>query len=305
MNNFEFLRKQFVNFLRLEKSLSDNTILNYNFDISLFFRYIETETNIRQISDVNEKSINDYIYYLRNQKNKKDEYYSVKSVTRNLSCIRSFFRFLSDEKIIGRNPADIIETPKVQRNLPTVLSIDEIDRIFSKTDLTDKLGIRDRAILETMYATGLRVSEVINLRIQDLMLKDEIVKVLGKGSKERIVPIGASARKYMLLYFEKCRSFLRKSRNDDTIFLNFRGGKLSRMAIWNIITKYAGMAGIEKEIHPHTLRHSFATHLLEGGADIRIIQEMLGHSDISTTQIYTHLDKEYLIEVHKRFHPRG
>jgi integrase/recombinase XerD len=305
MNNLEFLRKQYVNFLRLEKSLSENTILNYNFDISLFFSYIETETNIRQISDVNEKTINDYIYNLRNQKNKKDEYYSVKSVTRNLSCIRSFFRFLSDEKIIGRNPADIIETPKIQRNLPVVLSIDEIDRIFSMTDLTDKLGIRDRAILETMYATGLRVSEVVNLRIQDLMLKDEIVKVLGKGSKERIVPIGASARKYLMLYFEKCRSFLKKSKTDDTVFLNFRGSKLSRMAIWNIITKYAGMAGIEKEIHPHTLRHSFATHLLEGGADIRIIQEMLGHSDISTTQIYTHLDKEYLIEVHKRFHPRG
>lgn len=305
MNNLEFLRKQFVNFLRLEKSLSENTILNYNFDINFFFRFLESENSIDTIQDVNEKMINDYIFYLRNQKNKKDEYYSIKSVSRNLSCIRSFFRFMYDEKIIVRNPADIIETPKVQRNLPAVLSIDEIDKIFSKTDLTEKFGIRDRAILETMYASGLRVSEVVNLRIQDLMLKNEIVKVIGKGSKERIVPIGTSARKYLLLYFDKSRSFLRKSKTDDTVFLNFRGGKLSRMAVWNIITKYAKMAGIEKQIHPHTLRHSFATHLLEGGADIRIIQEMLGHSDISTTQIYTHLDKEYLIEVHRRFHPRG
>ncbi|MCI0473778.1 MAG: tyrosine-type recombinase/integrase, partial [Ignavibacteria bacterium] len=272
MNNLEFLRRQFVNFLRLEKSLSENTIQNYNFDISKFFRFLEPEKGINRIQEVNEKTINDYIYYIRNQKTKKGEYYSVKSVSRNLSCIRSFFKFLFNEKIISRNPADIIEIPKVQRNLPAVLSIDEIDRIFSKTDLTDKFGIRDRAILETMYATGLRVSEVVNLRIQDLMLKDEIVKVTGKGSKERIVPIGASARKYIFLYFEKCRSFLRKSISDDTVFLNFRGGKLSRMAVWNIITKYVKMAGIEKQIHPHTFRHSFATHLLEGGADIRIIQ---------------------------------
>ncbi|MCU0373292.1 MAG: site-specific tyrosine recombinase XerD [Ignavibacteria bacterium] len=305
MNDLEFLRRQFVNFLRLEKSLSENTVQNYNFDINFLFRFLESEKGINHIPEVNEKTINDYIYHLRNQKTKKGEYYSVKSVSRNLSCIRSFFRFLYDEKIISRNPAEIIEIPKVQRNLPAVLSIDEVDRIFSKPDLTDKLGIRDRAILETMYATGLRVSEIVNLRIQDLLFKDEIVKVIGKGSKERIVPIGASARKYMFLYFDKCRSFLKKSKTDDTVFLNFRGGKLSRMAVWNIITKYAKMAGIDKQIHPHTLRHSFATHLLEGGADIRIIQEMLGHSDISTTQIYTHLDKEYLIEIHRRFHPRG
>jgi integrase/recombinase XerD len=305
MNDFEYLRRQFVNFLRLEKSLSENTIVNYNYDIDVFFAYLGSAESVKQISDVNEKTINDYIFFLRNKKNSNGEYYSVKSVSRNLSCIRSFFRFLVDDRIITENPASIIESPKISRNLPSVLSIQEIDLIFSKTDIADKLGIRDRAILETMYATGVRVSELVNLRIQDLLLKDEIVKVFGKGSKERIVPIGSSARKYLLLYFDKSRVFLKNSSSGDTVFLNFRGGKLTRMSVWNIIAKYSRLAGIKKQIHPHTLRHSFATHLLEGGADIRIIQEMLGHSDISTTQIYTHLDREYLIEVHRTFHPRG
>ena len=200
---------------------------------------------------------------------------------------------------------EYIDTPKFTRELPSVLSVQEIDEIFSKVSLDNKLGIRDRAILEVMYACGLRVSEVTGLEISDLFLNDGFIRVLGKGSKERIVPIGKSAVNFVEQYMKESRSFLKKANTGNNLFLNFRGTKLSRMAIWDIVKKYCKLAGIKKEIHPHTLRHSFATHLLEGGADIRAIQEMLGHSDISTTQIYTHIDKEYLIEVHKTFHPRA
>jgi integrase/recombinase XerD len=172
-------------------------------------------------------------------------------------------------------------------------------------DISNPLGLRDRAILETLYACGLRVSELINIEINDLYLKEGYIRVLGKGSKERIVPIGNSASDFIEKYIKESRIKVKNINTGNNLFLNFRGGKLSRMGIWDIVSKYCRMARIEKEIHPHTLRHSFATHLLEGGADIRAIQEMLGHSDISTTQIYTHIDKEYLIEVHKTFHPRA
>jgi len=219
--------------------------------------------------------------------------------------LKFFFNFLLSEKEISVNPLENIETPKTARILPNVLTINEIDEVLSKTDVKTKLGLRDRAILETMYATGLRVSELINLEISNVFFDDGFVRVIGKGSKERIVPIGRSALKYITKYINDSRQYLRSNRSENFLFLNFRGGKLSRMAIWDIVKKYCKLAHIDKEIHPHTLRHSFATHLPEGGADIRIIQEMLGHSDISTTQIYTHIDKEYLIEVHKSFHPRA
>lgn len=304
MSDLEFYKKQFVNYLRLEKSLSENTVFNYLFDIKIFFRYLEKH-NITEIKHVNDKITEAYIYSLRNLKSKKGNYYSTKSVNRYISSLKSFFKYLLNEKFIEENPTDIIDTPKMSRNLPEVLTIQEVDKLLNKAGTSDKYECRDRAIMETMYASGLRVSELINLKITDVYSNEGILRIFGKGSKERIVPIGSSALKYIDIYLEKSRPYFRKPNSEDFVFLNFRGKCLSRMAIWNIIDKYSKLAGINKKMHPHILRHSFATHLLEGGADIRIIQEMMGHSDISTTQIYTHIDREYLIEVHKTYHPRG
>ncbi len=305
MSNLEFFRKQFVNYLRLEKSLSENTLSNYLFDLDRFINYLKEEKKIENVEEVTDKIIESYIYYLRNQKSKKGDYYSIKSINRHISSLKTFFKYLLSEKNIETNPTDIIDAPKSARKLPDVLTIQEIDKIFMQTNLDDKFELRDRAIMETMYASGLRVSETVNLRINDIYFQEGILRVFGKGSKERIVPVGSSAIRYINLYLEKSRPYFAKPFSEDFVFLNFRGKFLTRMAIWNIIQKYSAKAGIKKDMHPHILRHSFATHLLEGGADIRIIQEMLGHSDISTTQIYTHIDREYLIEVHKTFHPRG
>ena len=305
MSDLDFYRKQFVNYLRLEKALSENTVFNYLFDLRNFFRFIEEKHNIKDIKCINDKIIEAYIYYLRNLKSKKGDFYSSKSINRYISSLKSFFKYLLNEKYIEANPTDIIDTPKMSRNLPEVLTIQEIDNMFSKAGISDKYECRDRAIMETMYASGLRVSELINLKINDIYRSDGILRIFGKGAKERIVPIGSSALKFISIYLEKSRPYFNKPYSDDFVFLNFRGRCLSRMAVWNIITKYSKLASIKKDIHPHILRHSFATHLLEGGADIRIIQEMLGHSDISTTQIYTHIDRDYLIEVHKTYHPRG
>jgi integrase/recombinase XerD len=305
MSDVDFFRKQFVNYLRLEKSLSENTLSNYLFDLDRFINYLKEEQNIENVNEVTDKTIESYVYYLRNKKSKTGDYYSIKSINRHISSLKTFFKYLLAEKNIETNPTDIIDAPKTTRKLPDVLTIQEIDKMFMQTDLDDKYELRDRAIMETMYASGLRVSETVNLRINDIFFKEGILRVFGKGSKERIVPIGSSAIRFINQYLENSRPYFAKSVSEDFVFLNFRGKYLTRMAIWNIIQKYSKKAGIKKAMHPHILRHSFATHLLEGGADIRIIQEMLGHSDISTTQIYTHIDREYLIEVHKTFHPRG
>jgi len=305
MKDFSFFLKIFLNYLRTEKSLSENSIQSYLLDLRKFFSYLEEEKNTGDIKKIKEQEILDFLKYLKNTKNKKGEDFKQKSVNRYISSLKTFFKFLCSEDYILESPMEYIDTPKFTRELPSVLSVQEIDEIFSKVNYEDKLGLRDRAVLEVMYACGLRVSEVICLEISDLFLNDGFIRVFGKGSKERIVPIGKSAITFVDKYIRESRSFLKKPNTGNNLFLNFRGAKLSRMAIWDIVKKYCLLAGIKKEIHPHTLRHSFATHLLEGGADIRAIQEMLGHSDISTTQIYTHIDKEYLIEVHKTFHPRA
>lgn len=296
-------KKQFINYLRTEKSLSDNTIQSYSFDLQKFTDYMESNSS-STIDGAGESDILDFIKYLRSG-DEENEPFSDKSTARMLSTLRSYYKFLESENVIENSPLTNIDTPRQKRELPEVLSLVEIDSILSKPDVSDKLGLRDRAILETMYASGLRVSELINLQIPDIIFDEEFLRVMGKGSKERIVPIGTSALEWVKDYIERSRSQLKNDKSENYLFLNFRGKKLSRMAIWDIVRKYCTAAGIKKDVHPHTLRHSFATHLLEGGADIRIIQEMLGHSDISTTQIYTHIDKEYLIEVHKTFHPRG
>jgi len=303
-NDFNLNLKLFNNFLRLEKTLSENSIRSYNFDLTKLFEYLEFK-GIEKVSKITDSDLKKFIQLQSKSLKKDDEVISDKTISRYISSFKSFFKFLESENIINSNPADLIESPKLKRNLPEVLSVDEINKILDSVDLSEKAGIRDRAILETMYACGLRVSELINLETNRIEFEEKLITVTGKGSKERIIPIGKYALNYIEKYINELRNFIKKEKSSNFLFLNLRGGKLSRMAIWNVVSKYAHKAGIEKEIHPHTLRHSFATHLLEGGADIRIIQELLGHSDISTTQIYTHLDTTYLQEIHKTFHPRA
>ncbi|HCN38197.1 MAG TPA: site-specific tyrosine recombinase XerD [Bacteroidetes bacterium] len=303
-NDFNLNLKLFNNFLRLEKTLSENSIRSYNFDVTKLFEYLEFK-GIEKVSKITDSDLKKFIQLQSKSLKKDDEVISDKTISRYISSFKSFFKFLESENIINSNPADLIESPKLKRNLPEVLSVDEINKILDSVDLSEKAGIRDRAILETMYACGLRVSELINLETNRIEFEEKLITVTGKGSKERIIPIGKYALNYIEKYINELRNFIKKEKSSNFLFLNLRGGKLSRMAIWNVVSKYAHKAGIEKEIHPHTLRHSFATHLLEGGADIRIIQELLGHSDISTTQIYTHLDTTYLQEIHKTFHPRA
>jgi integrase/recombinase XerD len=228
------------------------------------------------------------------------------SAARYYSSLKGFFTYLFLSRYITENPIEKISSPKLSKNLPSVLTVEETDSVLSQPDTNNKLGLRDKAVLELLYACGTRVSELINIKISDLFFADDVIRVFGKGSKERIIPIGSSAVKWINKYLKESRVLLmKKAKSENYLFLNNRGTKLSRMGVWKIVDRYVKEAGIEKEVHPHTFRHSFATHLLEGGADLRAVQEMLGHADISTTQIYTHIDRDYIKQVHKDFHPRG
>jgi integrase/recombinase XerD len=302
--DLELHKKLFINYLRTERSLSENSIASYNFDLTKLFDFLKRKKMI-SVKEIDDKALNDFLKIIKSSMNKNDEVFSVKSISRYISSFRTFFKFLEAENYIKNNPAENLEAPKSSRALPEVLTIDEINKILDSVNLSDKAGLRDRAILETMYASGLRVSELTNLEISNIDFESGFLRVFGKGSKERIVPIGKSALSFIAEYIKMLRDKIKNAKSLNYVFLNLRGGKLSRMGVWNIVDEYCKKANIKKEVHPHTFRHSFATHLLEGGADIRIIQEMLGHSDISTTQIYTHIDKEYLIEIHKTFHPRA
>lgn len=305
MDDFDSKLKMFNIFLRTEKNLSDNSVVSYNSDITKFFSFLKENTSVRNVESVTDETVRKYITYLRKSFSRTEDYFSEKSINRYLSSLKSFFKFLESEKLTGTNPLENIESSRVSRTLPECLSYDEIDKLLSQPDTKQKLELRDRALMELMYAAGLRVSEVLNLEVSNVYFSEGYIRILGKGSKERIVPVNETALRWINEYIKICRNVIKKENSGSILFLNSRGGKLSRMAIWDIIKKYSLRAGIDKHIHPHTLRHSFATHLLEGGADIRIIQELLGHSDISTTQIYTHIEKEYLIEIHKTFHPRA
>lgn len=305
MDDLESKLKMYNVFLKTEKNLSDNSIISYNSDIIKFFGYLRENTPVSSIENVSDDVIRRYIGFLKKSFSKAEDYFSEKSVNRYISSLRSFFKFLESEKIILSNPLENIESARISRTLPECLTYDEIDALLSQPDIKNKLELRDKALMELMYAAGLRVSEVLNLEISNVYFSEGYIRVYGKGSKERIVPVNETAIRFINEYIIICRNVIKKDKSGSTLFLNYRGNKMSRMAVWDIVKKYSLRAGISKQIHPHTLRHSFATHLLEGGADIRIIQEMLGHSDISTTQIYTHIEKEYLIEIHKTFHPRA
>ena len=297
----------YLHFLALEKNASRNTIASYRLDIDRYIHFLEGH-GITHPDRISEGLVTGFLSTLR------AAHLSPRSVTRCISSLNGFHKFLLGEGITIKNPMEGIDVPKLQRTLPDVLSQAEVELIlnhFDKepapaSDRTRRLIIRDRTILEVLYATGMRVSELIILKQHDVMETQGIVRVFGKGTKERLVPIGKSALRWIDRYKKECRAFLAaRGAGQDTLFLNARGKAMTRMAIWKIVQAYTRKAGIAKEVHPHTFRHSFATHLLEGGADLRAVQEMLGHSDISTTQIYTHIDREYLKEVHRTCHPRG
>ncbi len=295
----ELFLREYLAHLKLERNLSENTILSYKNDLASFIHYV-SDLKVTDPSEVNTDHIIQFFKTL------KDLGLSGTSAARYFSSLKGFFSYLIKNDYIDKNPIDKITAPKLSKKLPGVLNISEIDLILSKPAVNDKLGLRDKAMLELFYACGTRVSELIHLKLSDLFLKDEIIRVLGKGSKERLIPIGSSAIFWIEEYLKKSRPLLlKKNKSENYLFLNSRGTKLSRMGVWKIVERYVKEANVIKEVHPHTFRHSFATHLLEGGADLRAVQEMLGHADISTTQIYTHIDRDYIKQVHKQFHPRG
>lgn len=296
-------RDQYLRFLSLEKNASTNTLESYRLDITRYLGFLQKQ-GVPDLNDVTEVHMSRFLGALRKQG------LSPRSVNRACSAIKGFHKFLVGDGIVQGNPAELVDTQKVERTLPGVLTQPEVEAILCQAVATPQdrknFWIRDRAILEVLYASGLRVSEVIGLKQSGVFPDEGIVRVFGKGSKERIVPIGHSALRWIDRYKMECRpSLAGTGKSRDALFLNMRGTPLTRMSIWNIVRLYTRKAGITKEVHPHTFRHSFATHLLEGGADLRSVQEMLGHADISTTQIYTHIDREYLKEVHRTFHPRA
>jgi integrase/recombinase XerD len=291
--------KEYLALLKLERSLSDNTVNSYANDLRSFSQFIE-DAGVKDPSEISSRNISGFFGLL------SDLGLSVRSAARYYSSLKGFFNYLIRNEYIKKNPIERVPPPKLEKNLPGVLDFSDIEKILASPDVSTKLGLRDKALLEVLYACGTRVSELINLKKSDLFFNDELIRVFGKGSKERLVPIGSSAMEWTNKYLTGSRPLLeKKSVSHNFVFLNIRGNKLSRMGIWKIVSAHTKASGIEKEVHPHTFRHSFATHLLEGGADLRAVQEMLGHSDISTTQIYTHIDKDYIKQVHRDFHPRG
>jgi integrase/recombinase XerD len=292
------LLDQFLHYLVVEKGLSKNTIEAYSHGLTRFITYLK-ENKIEQVRDIAKLQVQGFLLVLRKKR------LNTKSIVRDLAALRTFFRFLIQEGILQNNPVEDLESPKVAKTLPEILSLKEIERILEEPNLKTPLGIRDRAMLEILYATGMRVSELTHLMIQQVNLEGGYVLLYGKGSKERIVPLGSEAMRWVDLYLKGARGILSKGKESPFLFINRSGKGMSRQGFWKNLRDYARRAGLHKRITPHLLRHSFATHLLERGADLRSVQMMLGHVDISTTQIYTHVTSERLKKVHKRYHPRG
>ncbi|MDC0909209.1 site-specific tyrosine recombinase XerD [Flavobacteriales bacterium] len=290
--------KAFKSYLKIERSLSDNSIVAYTRDIKKFADYaINLELSE---SKIERNDISNFLVLL------KKSNISARSQARIISGIKAFYKYLILEDYIKYNPTDLVESPKIGFRLPDILSLIEIDKLISAIDLSQQNGERNRSILETLYSCGLRVSELINLQLSNINFNENYIKVTGKGNKQRLSPISGKALKYLSIYINEVRIHLDiKKGNSDFVFLNNRGTKLSRVMIFLIIKKLAEKIGLNKKISPHTFRHSFATHLIEGGADLRAVQEMLGHSSITTTEIYTHLDNDYLRSNIIQFHPRS
>ena len=288
----------YITMLRVEKNLSPHSIEAYERDINRYLLFLKEEEKINNLEEVNQKHIRGFIRVLN------DAHLAPASITRTFSSIRSFHSFLSDEQFVQKNPSQLLDSPKPKKKLPSVLTLEEINEILGSVDTAVQLGKRDFALLELLYSAGVRVSELCDLNMSDLLVDSELIRVRGKGNKERLIPIGSRAWKSINDYLKYERPGLAKKENNlGKIFLSRNGYPLTRMAVNIILKKWTQASGLKKNVSPHTFRHSFATHLLEGGADLRAVQEMLGHVDISTTQIYTHLDRSHLKEVHRTFHP--
>lgn len=293
-----FRVEQFADFLTFERGLSDRTIKAYHRDLDRFLEFVESR-GVQAPEEIDHGDLREYVYQL------KDRGLAASTIRRAQSSLRSYFAFLLAEGVLESDPSERMESPRIGRRLPTVLSTGEVEALLESFDESSGHYWRDRAIVELLYATGMRVSELVDLSRTDVDLEEGFCTVFGKGAKERIIPVGAPAIRALERYLRQVRPELEAGEGAGVVFLNHWGRPLSRMSIWRIVKDCAERAGIEKKVSPHTLRHSFATHLLEGGADLAAVQELLGHADISTTQIYTHVDREYLRSVHRKFHPRG
>lgn len=294
----------YLQFVKLEKGLSENSVISYENDLNRYLQFLVVEAKINDLAGVTLSHIEEFLDYLIDH-----ELLSASSLARNISSIRGFHEFAVVENFTKANPAELIELPKKAKKLPEVLSPEEVIAMLDTPDTSKPAGIRDKAILECLYGTGMRVSELTDLEKDRLYFEIGFIRVIGKGSKERLVPVGEFAQDALEHYIEHARPLFFKPEKADKaknkVFLNQRGGALTRMSVWNIVQKAARDADIKKNVYPHIFRHSFATHLLEGGADLRAVQEMLGHSSILTTEIYTHVDRSLLHQVHKQFHPRS
>lgn len=287
----------FLNYLSVERGLSGNTMVSYRQDLSHYMDFLSR----RRIDSLSKTDKNDIVNFMLDQ---KDRGLSANSIARRLAAIKVFYRFLVRERILKEDSTSLIDSPKLGKKIPETLSLNEVEALLAQPNARVTQGSRDRAILETMYATGMRVSEVVNLRLDNVNLEAGFLRCIGKGNKERVIPLGKKAIASIQRYIEAARNKLLGKKVSDYLFVSRFGKKISRQSIWKMIKKYARDARIKKPLKPHTLRHSFATHLLERGADLRSVQEMLGHSNIATTQIYTHVNRDMLKSVHKKFHPR-
>jgi len=287
----------FLNYLSIERGLSNNTIISYREDLNNYLTFIENK-NIDSLSKISKDNITGFMLAQR------DKGIAPNSVARRLAAIRMFHRFLARERILKNDPSTLVDSPKLWKRVPDALTLNEVEALIAQPNVHNSQGTRDRAILETLYATGMRVSEAVNLKKDNVNLDIGFLRCIGKGDKERIIPLGKKAIASISRYIKESRPKFLKDKASEFLFFSRSGKKITRQSFWKIIKKYAKLARIKKPIKPHTLRHSFATHLLEHGADLRSVQEMLGHSDISTTQIYTHVNKDRLKSVHRQFHPR-
>ncbi|WP_026898333.1 site-specific tyrosine recombinase XerD [Daejeonella oryzae] len=298
--NWQPLFRGFKSYLRLERSLSANTIEAYIRDVEKLTQFLESTETEKKINEITSDDLKDFLVWIN------ELGMLPASQARILSGLKTFFKYLILEEIILSDPSSLLESPKIGRKLPDTLNIAEVNSLIDAIDLSKAEGMRNKAILEVMYGCGLRVTELTTLKISNLHLEIEFIKIIGKGNKERLIPIGSEAIKYLKIYLEQSRVHLKiKTGKEDYVFLNNRGNPLSRVMVFLIIKKLAEKIGLKKCISPHTLRHSFATHLIEGGADLRAIQEMLGHESITTTEIYTHLDRDFLRQTMTQFHPRS
>jgi len=292
---FEKILDNFLHYQRVAKGLSWNTLESYRFDLIKYFKYLK-DHDVLNFNSITSEKISGFIHSLKRLK--------ATSISRHLSAVRAFHKYLLNEEFVDSNQAELIDSPKLGRRLPSTLTKREMEKILDQPYTKDDLGRRNKAILEFLYATGVRLSEMINFTTKNFLPEVDWVRIIGQGNKERLVPIGEKGKEALKDYLENSRPHLSKTFSEDIMFLNKRGKKLTRMGAWKVIKRYIENAGIRKKVTPHTIRHSFATHLLAAGADLRVVQEMLGHADISTTQVYTHIDKKFIKQEHRDYHPR-